>query len=271
MKIALIRGVCVLTLLVLCVGRPAHGEDAQSADAATESAAPEKQISDPIRGVNRGIFWFNDKLDVYVAEPVARGYDNVVPTRVQVGIDNFFRNLQFPVFFVSSLVQLKFKQALSDTGRFLINSTVGLGGLMDIAKDAGLGRHKEDFGVALAYWGVPAGPYLVLPILGPTNFRDGLGLAADAVLDPLYWAVALSDMTVAQQWAVGTGVSAIQFVNVRASLLDAVESAKESSLDYYVFVQSAYDQYRDGIIRQARGEQPAQEELENDLLGDGLE
>ncbi|NLF24272.1 MAG: VacJ family lipoprotein [Deltaproteobacteria bacterium] len=279
MKTVLMRGVCVLVFLVLCVERPAQAEDVQPRKAPTENTAQEKQIYDPIQGINRGIFWFNDKLDVYLAEPVARGYDDVVPTRVQLGIDNFFKNLQFPAFFVSDLVQLKFKQALSDTGRFLINSTVGLGGLMDIAKDAGLERHKEDFGVALAYWGVPSGPYLMLPILGPSNLRDATGLLVDLVLDPVFWIANWTDLKPGEEVALAMGLKTIQFVNTRAGMLEAMESAKESSLDYYLFVQSAYDQYREGIVRQARsGKQGGDsrdslsdgDPLDDDLLDDDL-
>jgi phospholipid-binding lipoprotein MlaA len=232
------------------------------------AAAQEQEAPDPIQGVNRGIFWFNDRFDVYLAEPVARGYDKVMPNRAQNCVDNFFRNLRYPAFLFSDLVQLKFVQAASDTGRFLLNTTAGVAGLFDVAQEVGLERHRQDFGVALGYWGAGPGPYLVLPLLGPSNLRDTVGLAVDMVLDPVFWIGWATDMSSGEAWAVGTGVKSLHFINVRAGLLEAIESAKESSLDYYLFMQSAYGQYRDGLIKGARGE-AVQDEFEDDLQSEG--
>jgi phospholipid-binding lipoprotein MlaA len=210
--------------------------------------AQTKELSDPLEPMNRGIFWFNDKVDVYVAEPVARGYDYITPKKVQRSVDNFFENLRYPVRLVSDLLQLKFSQAGVHTGRFCINSTVGIVGLFDPAKDWGLEPHYEDFGTALANNGVPYGPYIVIPFLGPSSLRDGLGKIVDLVfLDPLYY-LSYTDLSTEAQWAIGGGAGVLGFVNTRAGMLEAIKSAKEASVDYYLFTQSAWFQIRQNQI-----------------------
>jgi phospholipid-binding lipoprotein MlaA len=207
-----------------------------------------QEISDPLEPVNRGIFWFNDQVDIYLAEPVARGYDYITPKKVQRSVDNFFENLRYPVRLVSDLIQLKFSQAGVHTGRFCINSTIGVVGLFDIAKDWGLELHHEDFGTALANSGVPYGPYIVIPFLGPSSLRDGLGKIVDLIfLDPLYY-IRFTDLDSESQWAIGTGATLLNVVNTRASMLEAVKSAKEASVDYYLFTQSAWFQIRQNQI-----------------------
>lgn len=202
---------------------------------------------DPLEPVNRGIFWFNDKFDTYIGEPVARGYDWAMPQTVQTGVGNFFSNIKYPIYLVSDLVQFKFKQAFNHTGRFVINTTLGVGGVIDVAKHMKLPEHHEDIGVSLAYHGVPAGPYLVLPFLGPSNLRDGVGRLAQIPLNPVYY-FSFTDASSDLKWAVSGGLTAIEFIDTRANLLEAVEAAKESSVDYYLFMQSAYYQYRRGLV-----------------------
>ena len=211
------------------------------------NSAQAQEVYDPIEPVNRGIFWFNDKLDVYVLEPVARGYDDYVPESVQTGVGNFFENLRFPRYFVSDIVQLKFGQVWHHTSRFVINSTVGVLGILDVAKDFGFEKHEEDFGIALAYHDVPPGPYLVLPLLGPSNLRDGFGRLVDSFLDPIS---ALTYTSVDDDIAIPViiGTKALDLIDTRADLLEAVETAKSSSLDYYLFVQGAYMQHRRGVL-----------------------
>ena len=211
-------------------------------------AQQDTEVSDPIEPINRGIFWFNDQLDIFVLEPVAKGYNNVTPESVQSSVGNFFENLGYPKYFVSDLVQLKFTQAAEHTGRFLINSTLGFLGFFDVAEDFGLAPEKEDFGIALAYHDVPAGPYIVLPLLGPSNLRDGVGKVVDYFLDPLTMFGRYSQASTNTKLAVTYGARAIDVVDTRAGLLDAVKSAKESSVDYYLFVQGAYYQHRRGIL-----------------------
>lgn len=142
---------------------------------------------DPFESYNRAMFSFNDNVDQYVLKPVAKGYQYIAPTPVQKGVSNFFSNLDDVLVLVNDLFQFKFGQAASDTGRILINSTLGLLGLIDWASDLGLDKNNEDFGQTLGYWGVPSGPYFVLPFLGPSTIRDTSGLVVDTVyFDPIY-------------------------------------------------------------------------------------
>jgi phospholipid-binding lipoprotein MlaA len=204
-------------------------------------------INDPIESVNRGIFSFNDTLDVHVMEPIAKGYDSITPDRVQIGVRNFFRNLFFPSYLLSDVVQFNFSDAATHSGRFVINTILGLVGTIDVAKEFGLEHKETDFGIALAHYDIPPGPYLVIPFLGPSNLRDAVGRLVDTAVDPLTF-VAYSNAP----WEVKTGaigLRALYYVNLRASLLDPIKSAKESSLDYYLFTQSAYYQYRDGLLK----------------------
>lgn len=206
-----------------------------------------EEINDPLESVNRGIFSFNDTIDVNLLEPVARGYDSVMPQSIRTGVGNFFENLNYPQYLVSDLVQGKIGQVGLHTGRFLINSTIGLVGLIDVAKEFGLERHVEDFGIALAYHGMPSGPYIVLPIIGPSNLRDGFGMIVDTALNPLTW-LTYTELSAGAQWGIQLGARGITLVHTRAGLIQAIETAKESSLDYYLFVQGAYYQHRHGLV-----------------------
>ena len=136
---------------------------------------------DPWQGFNRAVFEFNETLDQYVAKPVAQGYQAVTPQFVDTGISNFFSNLEDVLIIANDILQLKPMQALSDTGRFLVNSTIGIFGFFDVASHIGLEKHNEDLGQTLGYWGVGAGPYVMLPVLGPSNLRDAFGLAGDTL------------------------------------------------------------------------------------------
>ena len=207
----------------------------------------EDEISDPFERWNRGIFWFNNKVDRYIFEPVAEGYDSVMPDALQSCVGNFFSNVQYPSHLLSDVVQLKFSQAARHTGRFVINTTLGLGGLFDMAKHMGLEEHKEDFGTALAHHGVPAGPYIVVPILGPTTFRDGFGDLVDNLIDPIS-VVPYSTADDSDAFLISGGLRGIDAVQTRADLLDAVDAAKDASVDYYLFIQSAYYQHRNNVI-----------------------
>jgi phospholipid-binding lipoprotein MlaA len=226
--------------------------------------AQEGEVSDPIEGFNRGVFWVNDQLDIFVLEPVARGYDHVTPEFVQTGVGNFFENLGYPKYFVSDLVQLKFEEAAQHTGRFVVNTILGLGGLFDVATGFGLPAEREDFGIALAYHDVPAGPYLVLPILGPSNLRDGFGKIVDYFLDPITIFGRTSQASTNTKLAITTGARTLDLVDTRAGLLDAIKTAKESSVDYYLFVQGAYYQHRRGILYDGNPPEEAEENWDSD-------
>ncbi len=244
---------CSLFLLVFLIG--------------TLSPAPTRaeEISDPLEPLNRGIFWFNDTLDVYVFEPVAEGYDYVVPDPLQRGFSNFFSNLKYPAYLVSDLVQFKFEQAGNHTLRFLINSTAGVVGFFDIAEEYGFEPHYEDFGTALGYHGVPSGPYIVLPFLGPSNLRDGTGRLVDAFLSPTVY---LSSFGVSDDAAlfIPIGLYALDSINTRAELLEAIKSGKEASLDFYLFARSAYTQKRESLIHDGIPQKdPFEDEVEDEF------
>lgn len=195
----------------------------------------QREVPDPLEPVNRKIFWANEKLDEYVLEPAARGYDWALPGVVKKSVSNFFLNLRGPQLIVSDLVQGKACQAGDHVTRFLLNSTIGVVGLFDVAKEFGIEHHNEDFGIALAYHGIGTGPYLVLPILGPSNGRDLIGRIVDGFLDPVSYV---------DPFFVQAGLRVTNGVDQRRRLIDAIDVGHESSLDYYTFVQSSYQQSR---------------------------
>lgn len=140
---------------------------------------------DPWEGFNRAMFSFNETIDTYALKPVAKGYKAVTPDIVETGVGNFFGNLSDVGSMLNNVLQFKGQAAAEDMMRVLINSTVGLAGLIDVATPIGLPEHNEDFGQTLGHWGVGTGPYLVLPFFGPSNVRDGVGLVADSAVDPV--------------------------------------------------------------------------------------
>jgi phospholipid-binding lipoprotein MlaA len=212
---------------------------------------------DPLESVNRSVYAFNDGLDKAVLRPAARGYKAVVPQPIQTGVSNFFANAKYPVTLVNNLLQGKFKAALSDTARFTLNTTFGLGGILDPATAAGLDVNDEDFGQTLGKWGVPPGPYLVLPLLGPYTVRDGIGSLADDFAEPR--AYIEEDRTRWSLWA------ADKFER-RVRLLEA-DALLDRAGDPYAFVRSAYLQRREFLVRD--GDMPAEDlELEMEIEPD---
>jgi phospholipid-binding lipoprotein MlaA len=199
----------------------------------------EIRIADPIEPVNRAFFWFNDKLYFYVLKPVARTY-RIVPETGRVAVGRFFSNLSAPVRFVNSLLQLKMKDAGSELGRFCLNTTVGLGGLLEPAKTLGLDRKEEDFGQTLGYYGVGQGFYLVIPFWGASSLRDGIGDVADRFLLPQTYVLSI--------WE-GLGATGLETVNFLSLDKDTYESIRRESLDPYLFIRNAYAQRREGLIK----------------------
>ena len=199
------------------------------------SAANTRSDYDPWEKMNRGTFWFNEKVDTYALEPIAKGWEWIMPDPLERAIERFFDNLRFPINLLNNLLQGKLAAAGEETGRFLVNSTVGLAGFMDPASSWGLEAHEEDFGQTLGVWGVQPGPYLVIPLLGPSNVRDGVGRVADGFTTVYPYFLS---------FYVTLAVSGVQVVNWRALNLEEIETAKEASLDYYVFVRNAYFQRR---------------------------
>ncbi|MCB0335113.1 MAG: VacJ family lipoprotein [Bdellovibrionales bacterium] len=209
----------------------------------------EGEINDPLEGFNRGVFAVNDRLDRYVLEPAAIGYDAVVPDFVQDGVGNFFETLRYPKYLVNDLLQAKFTQAAEHTGRFAINVLLGVGGLIDVADSFGLKAHHEDFGITMATWGVGHGAYLVLPIFGPSSIRDGIGRLVDTAFDPLWWVSYNGTMLKNnEELYVTAGGRALEGVHDRAQLREGMDTLRESSLDLYLSMQSSYYQYREGVV-----------------------
>lgn len=190
-----------------------------------------KNPADPLESINRSIYKFNDSVDKAVIKPVARGYQAVMPTVGRIMVTNFFSNLDDVVVTANDLLQLKLVQGFSDGMRFFVNSTVGVFGLIDVASTGDLKKHNEDFGQTLGKWGVGNGPYLVLPILGPSTLRDSVGDYVDTIPDPIYQ---IEHMRTRNQ------VYTTKKVNRRAGLLDQEKVLDEAMIDPYEFVRDAY-------------------------------
>ena len=193
-------------------------------------------ISDPLQPINRGIFWFNDKLYFYLLKPVARGYRWLAPEPLRIGVQNFFSNLATPVRLVNSGLQLKFGDAGNELTRFFVNSTLGIGGLFDPAKEHfNIRKKDEDTGQTLGHYGLGPGIYIVLPALGPSNIRDGIGLLADSYMDLTRYAWENQDYY---------GAKIFDVINDLSIDKDTYEGIKKDALDPYLFIRNAYMQYR---------------------------
>ena len=207
-----------------------------------ETTTVEDEIYDPLEKINRAIFSFNNAADQIILEPVAKGYKKL-PSPIQSGISNFLSNLKMPLVVVNQLLQGQGKNAAESTGRFLVNSTAGVFGLIDVADKIGLEEKEEDFGQTLATWGVGDGFYIVLPLFGPSNIRDTTGMLMTMVTDPVN-AYAVSE---GEAWFVTarTGVNAI---DQRSKIIDEVNALRNNSVDYYAAVRSSYYQNRKAAI-----------------------
>lgn len=185
---------------------------------------------------NRGVHKFNDTVDRATLKPIAKGYQKITPSWMRRGIGNFFSNLEYPITIVNQFLQGKAVDGLKDTGRFLINSTIGVAGLFDVATPIGLDEHDEDFGQTLAVWGVDSGPYLTLPLFGPSTLRDAPSRAVDWFLDPLTHA----DIEWEAEWA----QRSLDLVHTRAALL-SLDATLERTFDPYAFIRDAWIQRRE--------------------------
>lgn len=226
----------------------------------TSAHAQDEEIWDPLEPMNRGVFWFNDKFDIYFMEPLARGYKNVLPDPVETSITHFFENIRYPLYLVSDILQFKFDQALYHTTRFLVNTTVGVGGLFDVATGQDLPARYEDIGIAFGRWGINSGPYLVIPFIGPSNLRDFTGKVGESFVLPMNY-IQYGQSSYSTKMLVEGSLHGLDALETRARLLQAVEAAKESSLDYYLFVQSAYYQVRGNQIHGSDDEGNVPEEM----------
>lgn len=192
---------------------------------------------DPLEPMNRAVFTFNENLDEYIVKPAAEAYKFVLPDVVRRGVTNFFGNIGDIFVAANNLLQGKPQEATSDMGRFLVNSTIGILGFFDVATDLGLDKHTEDFGQTLAVWGVSDGPYVVLPLFGPSTVRDTAGLAVDLKTD----FVLNTDQLNSDQ---RIGVTALRVLDRRANLLDAGQLLEDAAFDKYSFLRDSYLQRR---------------------------
>jgi phospholipid-binding lipoprotein MlaA len=205
---------------------------------------------DPWEGVNRGVYRFNETFDEWLARPVARTYVKVLHEEIRVRIGNFFSNLADPLIGVNNFLQGKFTDGVNDWARFAFNSTFGLLGIHDVASEWGYEKHNEDFGQTFGRWGAGPGPYLILPLLGSSTLRDGLGTGVDMYTDP---------MGEIRPINLRNSLIVARATNLRADLLEASRILEEAALDKYVFQRDAYLQRRRSLIYDGR---PPREKLE---------
>lgn len=214
---------------------------------------------DPLEPLNRSVYRFNEVVDKAVLKPAAKSYDAGVPKPVKTAVGNFFSNVDDVLVTFNDLLQLKIRQAASDAGRVLVNSTAGILGFVDVATSLGLAKHDEDFGQTLGYWGVGNGPYLVLPFFGPSTVRDTTGLAVDLKLDPLINGI--------KDVPTRNAVLGLRVVNKRFSLLGAEKIIQEAALDPYEFLRETYLQRRRSQVYDGNPPKEKEEDEEDDQGG----
>ncbi len=207
-----------------------------------ETTTIEDEIYDPFESVNRAIFSFNNVADRIVLEPISKGYKKL-PSPLQSGINNFLSNLRAPLVVVNQLLQGQGENAIQSSGRFILNSTVGVFGLFDVAEKMGLEEKEEDYGQTLATWGIGDGFYIVLPLFGPSNLRDASGMVLTMLTDPIN-AYAVSE---GEAWLVPMRTAA-NAVDQRSQIIDEVNALRDNSIDYYAAVRSSYYQNRNAAI-----------------------
>lgn len=199
---------------------------------------------DPLEGINRGIYKFNDVADRGLIKPVSTAYKTVTPSPIRKGISNFFSNIGTLTTVVNDLLQLKFAHAFTDAGRFVINTTFGLAGFIDVASMDNIEKRNEDFGQTLGHWGVGNGAYLVLPFIGPSTVRDATGLAVDTVTsDPITYTHNIGQIRLHNQ------LRTAQLIDKRTQLLDATDIVDNASIDPYAFLRDAYLQRRASLVQ----------------------
>lgn len=240
----------VLAALTVGVAAEAHAQEAPN---------------DPFEKFNRAMYSFNEVVDKYALEPVARGYRAVTPEPVREGVGNVLHNLKAPVTFANDVLQAAPARAGTTVARFGINTTLGVAGIFDVASTMGLEKHNEDFGQTLGRWGVGSGPYLVLPLLGPSSVRDAAGGVVDVGLNPLTYAEFDGDDTFR------VTRTAIGVIDGREGALDAVDSLRATSIDPYVSVRTTYSILREAAVRNGQSnvqDLPEFEEIPSEMSSD---
>ncbi len=217
--------------------------------ATIKTAQPQKE--DPYENFNRSMFKFNNNVDGYVAKPISDGYKYVTPQFLQTGVYNFYNNLKNVNIVINDALQAKFSQGAQDTGRLALNSTLGLAGIFDVAKSVGWEQNDEDFDQTLAVWGVPAGSYLVLPVMGPSTFRGIPGAAFDTATNPSTY--------------VGTAVNIVSMINTRANAEGSLKFINEAALDPYVFTRESFLQWRNNLATDGKSQSSYDLDLDDEF------
>ena len=222
----LITGLILILALSACATKPAPAADG---------------VYDPFENLNRNVYGFNESVDKAIIGPTAQAYNNNVPKPARNGLSNFLSNANAPVVFVNDVLQAKPQRAAETLSRFIINSTVGLGGLFDVAGKSDLEGHTEDFGQTLGHWGVPLGPYVVAPLLGPSNLRDTVGTVVDTAFDPLTWITfgASSNLNT----YINGGLTVAGAIDTRAGLEPAFQNLRAQP-EPYIALRRAYTNQR---------------------------
>jgi phospholipid-binding lipoprotein MlaA len=242
----------IIFSIVLLLNVAFASDNVDMTDFSSEFKEPKAEVFDPLSGYNRVMTSFNDKVYIYVFDPITRGYVKIMPDTARTGISNFFENLLFPIRFVNNLLQFKFSNSAEELGRFLINSTFGLLGFMDPAtNELHWQVHKEDFGQTLGFYGVGSGFPIVLPLLGPSNLRDTFGLVADGYVSPLN---SFGDDNIKYKipnnnkesiyWATG------RYLNENSFYIGRYQDIKKDAIDLYPFLRDIYEQRREKEIKE---------------------
>lgn len=208
------------------------------------ASGPNRNPDDPLEPLNRATWRFNDALDRNIAQPVARGYTRVVPRPVRSGVENFFSNLGDVVVMANDFLQLRFEHGMNDFMRIAVNTSFGLLGVLDVATPAGLEKREQDFGLTLGHYGVPSGPYLVLPLFGPSTLRDAAGFGIDQYAAPVTY---MDPAWRNSMWGA-------DFVSTRAKYLNATNLLEQAALDKYLFTRDAWLERRRSLLDEGKEE-----------------
>lgn len=227
------RGVHLLTVMLACA----------TLGACANMPTGEGEVYDPMENMNRTTLKINEAIDKGVLEPVARGYRAATPTAFRLALRNFLRNLKSPVIIGNQILQGDLEGTANSTLRMVVNTLAGFGGILDLASDGGVAYEQEDFGQTLAVWGVDDGPYLVLPLLGPSTLRDAGGMLVDAYADPIRLYLFNTDQEEWHYARIAAGV-----VDQREELLEVIDDLRRNSFDYYAALRSTYMQRRKALI-----------------------
>ena len=210
-----------------------------------------KSQPDPLNGYNRAMTSFNDTLFIYLINPLSKGYATVLPEALRLGISNFIHNIEFPIRFTNNLLQGKFQNSSDELERFIVNTTAGVAGIFDPASTyMHIPAHNEDFGQTLGYYGFGAGYHVVLPLLGPSNIRDIIGLVGDGYASPLIYDSTLKEMRIPKDYPQSAAIYSLKMINKNALNLGAYESLKKDSIDLYPFLRDIYEQKRTADIQE---------------------